>query len=397
MKSRRITIITTWVIRLLLIYIMVTLAFFYINARRRIQAEKAAPTTITDQEAIVKAEDFCRKIGMLCKGDPVVSTQPTSDVPGFIDSIDFNNAHLLEGQDAGYTDYFGAYAVFEDKDAIDRDNIPRYVNLGFGRQSNDVERYSNPTVFYSLMRNNGIKKKSNFPRDQTNHPDFLPEEKAKKIFESVAEKIKLPSDMFFEKLSKNNEYGTWNAIWLRKKDGQRYEGDGVTMSIMGATGDFIKYEKTYRGSPCPTDVNISKDKAIDLAWNKLRWNVPLPIIGKMKEVYEINAVMLIVPVGKYWKDYFPIKIEGSRLAWIINFRFTGGLKTDLGRYIDGEPRPDDVRLFQEYRKKINERRTKMWLPVSTFEVRIDAGSGDIIYVSSVKPWYLRWYLHWAGK
>ena len=344
---------------------------------------KEGKVQISQAEAIDKVKEFCNRLDLHCMGEPFIENYfPLGEI--YSDRYLYDRRHCFSG---GSYKPLGVYIAMNDKKAVSegltKDPYIKkpYIFFIVGKLK-EVELYINRAI-YDLYR---------FKKYSERH-DFMPEEKAFRIFNPLAKKLEIPKDMVFDKMEKDKQYGTWNAYWLRKKDGYWYEGDAITISIMGTTGEFIAYTKTYRGTPIPTEVNISKEKALEIAWEKLRENSPRKVKERVKELYEIDgAELLIMQATIFKRRSIPVTFEGSRLAWVIKYYFTGGI------VYHGPPVEKPMNLFTKEERKEYEvylgKKDEKWqetgLPRRDFEVRIDALTGEIFYLTKLEPWYLRW-------
>lgn len=186
---------------------------------------------------------------------------------------------------------------------------------------------------------------------------FLSEQQAKNIIELLAGNLNIPRDMEFSKIEKkeNNSRISWEASWIRKNNGYRYEEDNIKLRITGNTGQLIEYAKEYWGTPCPTETKITKEQAIAIGWKrvpKVIWDSPYK--KKAKKFYDVGSVELLIVQPQpyiFVPCARPLFIHNkSRLAWVIYYIFKG----------------DDF-LLRDH-------------PV---EVRIDAITGQLIGGSSV--------------
>jgi len=270
-------------------------------------------------EAISKAKEFCQQLELQCVGEPFIEAYfPLGGI--YSRRSEYNSRHGFSG---GSYKPFGVIVAMDDMTAV-REGVTKdpnihnaYIFIVVGGKSKEVEFYQNMAIydFYHFKKYRSMK-----------WPDFMPEEKARKIFDSIVAKLRMPKDMFFERMEKDEGNHTWNAYLLRKKDGYWYEGDAVTVSIMGPTGEFIAYTKTYRGIPVPTEVKIGREQALELAFRKLRENCPWKVKEKVREIYRLErAELLIMQKDILRRSSIPVRVDGSRLAWVFEFYFTGGI------------------------------------------------------------------------
>jgi hypothetical protein len=337
--------------------------------------------TVSTQEAVGAAQAFCKKFNLACSGLPImVKYFPV----GFLSKVGPNHYSVVHAFHSYSNDPHGLYICYGDneiKSAKDiEDRQPVCFVIG---NTKEVGVYANQSIhsfqyrkYYSKSLNRAI------------WPEFMSEAKARKILIFIASKLSIPDDMVFDRMEKNEEWGVWNTVWLRKTNGYIFEGDAISISIMGQTGEFIGYTKTYRGVPCPTEVKISKEQALNVGWEKLRRVLPWKIKNKAKDIYKTESELMIIQTNKFGKSSIPAKLNGSRLSWVVKYNFTGGLEP-LIKMEDNES--DEVRKQRKAELKtfiLN--RQAMGDPPQAFQVRIDAATGEILYVSDV-PWYERWF------
>ncbi|MEW6418768.1 MAG: hypothetical protein AB1480_11720 [Nitrospirota bacterium] len=328
--------------------ILLAMIFFAVSCKVATEQEKITP--VSQEYAFNKVEEFCKQFKIDCKSKKLDGVFPANYFYMF-------GLHVRWDED-----YFrGAHVLCEQTKDSPND---KYVHFLVRDKSKEIELYANVALYEMYMSKRAWYKKTR----QSRMLEFMPEDKAKQIFNSLAKKLQIPSDMVFEKINKNDPiYGSvWSAVWLRKRNDYRYEGDAISISIMGATGEFVAYTKTYRGVPCSTEMKISKEQAIEIGWKKLQkyftWKMK-KIGEKARALYEVNAEPLIIQTGAFGRSSKPVKIKGSKLAWVIRYTFTGG--------------------FEKWKE--------LGLPDEYFEVRIDATTGRILYTSPMRPWFIRWF------
>jgi hypothetical protein len=164
-----------------------------------------------------------------------------------------------------------------------------------------------------MFRKYNIERDSRKPRKW---PPFLPESRAKEIIFALADKIALPNDVELSKVQINDDDGTWNAAWIRKHNGYVYEENHVRISIMAVDGEFYSYVKRFQGKPCPTEVKVTKEEAIEKGWKKVSSYLDYVKLG-----YEVESAELkIVQPNAFLGFVIPMwKSKNSRLAWVINY------------------------------------------------------------------------------
>lgn len=261
-------------------------------------------------------------------------------------------------------------------------NIDEYGNKSsklyfeVNQRPDEVERYSNRDLYFQLSKNYGFKSK-----DLVDWPKFMSEVEALQIFNSLAIKLDLPADMILCQIKLDEKEGIWTAIWLRERNGYRYENDRVLISIMGATGEFIEYVKIYKGTTCPTVVSITEQEVFKMGWERLVKALPKTLQSQAHGLYRAHASLRIVQPNMFGRLPIYIKEKKSRLAWIIYFHFTGGIdivKTE-------NPSEADWDAID----KANRERDKKWYmlgkPPRDYEVRYDAEDGRILESSYAGP------------
>lgn len=166
--------------------------------------------------------------------------------------------------------------------------------------------------------------KYNIPVDNRkprNWPTLLTENKAKEIAYSYANKIGLPQDVVFSRMSLDKTYnGTWNAHWQRIHNGYPYEDGSLTISVMAIDGEFYSYGKFFQGKPCPTDVKVSKEKAIEVGRNRVLKMLPDDKANKhIKDYVVTSSELKIVQPNAIFGFITPFHWANSRLAWVVTY------------------------------------------------------------------------------
>lgn len=348
--------------------------------------------SISEEYATKKAKEFCERFNIRCNGIKKSEVQKGLDHPGgvlfWMFQGEYSRLHLLD-------EYFQGIKLYFDQQSS-RDNAAAdCIFFIITEKSKEVEIYENAAL-YEFYR----KKYWSGKFGRAVWPEYITEEKAKKVFDSIGNKLKIPLDMVFEKIMKNKkgidnqEIGLWSAIWLRKKNGYKYEGDAISMSIMGATGEFVAYSKTYRGVPTSTEMNISKEEAIEIGWRKLQkyFTWKMQRIGeKARVLYAVDAEPLIIQTGPFGPGFKLIKIEGSKLAWVIRYTFTGGFQDPRRSIRKYASDAEKTEVYNAYFIPRDKKWREFGAPDEYFEVRIDAATGKILYRSPMRPWYIRWF------
>jgi len=317
------------------------------------------------RNAISKTEEFCERFNIACEGKPSVR---------FLLSNHYPTGTTTLGAKPSAMD---TLVRFHKKDA--------YINFIVGRESGEIELYYNIWIKNRFKEKYNERKATKYSRGRINLPRFLSKKEAEDIIKAIIPKLEIPSDMTFNRMDKDEKEGLWNAYFIREKDGYRYREDKIVISIIGATGDFVGYTKTYKGKPCPTQVNVNKDSAVELGWSKLQQNISVNLQKKLKEIYKVTTELLIVQV----RD-FPFIEDKSRLAWVVKYNFTGEISDEirlelLHNYSEETNGPIPALVGKRYKEW-----RKMGQPPWSFEIQIDAATGKEIYVSSEMPTWVKW-------
>lgn len=183
----------------------------------------------------------------------------------------------------------------------------------------------------------------------TDWPAFMSENDARRVADSIAMKIPLPADMSFEGLKKymrgadHDKDGLWIATWRRSLNGYSYEFDRVTIGIVGFSGQFVQYEKIYEGTKCSTGVKISREKATEIGWDKLKEKIDKERRAQTRDAYDITSVkLLIVRPNVLFGCSVPYRSRTSRLAWVIKFGIKDG--PEVWKYMKMPPMDYEVRV-----------------------------------------------------
>jgi len=158
-------------------------------------------------------------------------------------------------------------------------------------------------------------------RKPRNWPAILPENKAKEIVFSYANRIGLPQDVKFSHMRLDKiDSGTWNAHWKRMHNGYPYEDGSLSIGIMAIDGEFFSYGKFFRGKPCPTDVKIPKEKAIAVGRNKISSLMSDEKAKRHLQDYVVSSSELkIVQPNAVFGFLTPFHRSNSRLAWVVTY------------------------------------------------------------------------------
>jgi hypothetical protein len=378
-------------------FLLVIIFFFCLTSCQKASEQKKI-VAISNEYAINKAQDFCNNFNYKCncfllpeKFEGKISLDIENRKYNSFGYADYNykQLHLFLWGDTYFRE--AKAVVCEERDAFEKGIKNAYVYFLIRQESKEIERYSNLPVYEIYTQKYGQSKK----KVHINWPEFITAEKAKDIFYAIADKLKIPSDMVFERVEKNDEYGVWSAVWVRKRNGYKYEGDAVSMSIMGATGEFISYTKTYRGVPCSTDLKISKEQALAIGWEKFKkyrtWKMR-SLGEKGKDLYEVKAEPLIIQTSAFGRGGKPVvNIEGSKLAWIIKYDFTGGFEEPKELLNKFSLTKDERRTVDIFYSAMDKKWRELGAPERKFDIRIDAATGKVLYASPARPWFVRWF------
>jgi len=351
-------------------------------------AEQETVLPVSREDAISKAQEFCNKFSFNC----TCSLKPSK----------FKGLTYL-GAQGGYDtlkDFEGTHVVCSEQTALREGLKNTYILFLIPNQTKEIQRYDNRPIYEIYNKKYGRLEKVYYKQYKITKevwhvywPEFMLEEKAKKIAYSIAEKLQIPSDMVFERIKKKE--GVWNAFWIRKIDGYKYEGDVVIISIMGATGEFVAYTKRYREPPSSTtEMKISREQALEMGWDKFQKYLPWKMkrMGKRaRDLYRVSADPLIIQTGVFRQSPEPVNIRGAKLAWVIRYNFTGGFEDPRENLQNYDWTENERKAVDNFDRAMDKKWREFGAPEKYFEVRIDAATGKILYVSPVRPWYVRWF------
>jgi hypothetical protein len=314
---------------------------------------------VSNEQAIARTKDFLKKINLIPHSSPVMRDLSLSNV-------DYPGIRNLK--DVSYTYPDGKMEV----------------RFYIGCESGEVENFDDFKYW-----------EDNFPYSAKKEPS-----ECKSVIESLARQIGIPSDMHFEKMERDWRKGIWVGEFVRIKDGYRYELDNVAIGISDKTRKLAVYHKIYFGKSCPTETKIKKEEAIKMAATEFHKF----IFGKAKshpdKIYARNEQLLIVQpdrpghllsVGHSNIANPPLKEKPSRLAWVIRYDFTGGIKNL--KYHDGMSE-EERQVFGAHLSERENLLHKYRNPIESFEMRIDAATGEILHVSHKDPQY--YYNQWLS-
>jgi hypothetical protein len=250
---------------------------------------------LSDKEAINLTVNFCNKM------DVVYSQAP------WVNRTDhYSRVTNLESKDV----WFGAREDYK-------------ITMRVGCNNKEVEFFGNWDIKNQVRKKYKISSITWEPHDW---PPFLSESKAKEIILTIVDRIGLPKDAEFHSLVLDKEAGQWAATWIRKYNGFQYEKDNINIKIMAVDGEFFLYSINYEGKSCPTEIKVTKEKAIEAGlqeiW-RLRGN-----LEKQKPNYEIVSAELkiVQPNAQMGKISMNFSAE-SRLAWVLVYELKSPYKT----------------------------------------------------------------------
>lgn len=280
MKSRKKIIFLSIPIIILIILFLIIKTLFFCN--------------VSDNEAIELAKAFCNKMGVKYSHEPWISDS-------MYETLILNSkVKIVEFGQKG--------------DSI----ISIFVNC----RNKEVVYFSNRKITESVYDKYNIS--SIITNEPRKFPPFLSESKAKEIIFSIAEKINLPSDAEFSKLSIDKNFGYWIGHWKRKYKGFFYDEDfnSITITIMAIDGEFYNYRKRFFGQPCPTNVKITREEAKKESWRQLNRIFSSKSWNEDKDIYEIKSDDLkIVQPNAFFGRFSPLYSTKSRLAWVVVYGF----------------------------------------------------------------------------
>lgn len=329
------------------------------------------------RKAITVAQKYCEKFVAICDGQMTFEARVPIDT-FFPYSREYDRA-LADNLN-----------IFISK-APDLITQP-YMNINVSRKDFEVQEYANSGLLQDYENKYKGKEGRGNDNKATIWPDFMPEKEAEKIAHSIFSRMTVPADFVFDKMQARKAVGVWNAYWIRQRDGIRFEGDRLAISIMGATGEFVGYTKAYRGTVCPLDVRVSKEQALKIARESLRAHVNRKLLPELSELYSSNAELLIInpPIRNILG--YPLRLSGwkSKLAWVVNIEFTGGVKASIEKKELEEFNSEERNQLSQYFDEVHKRWREMDRPPRSIKLKIDAATGAILYDSQKLLNRFRW-------
>ena len=307
---------------------------------------------VSDEQAVAASEEFIHKIGLGFQSSPDVRDLSLSNI-----------------------DYPGTRNL---KDVTYYSNGSMRYRFYIGCESGAVENSENLAEWGKYRAASDMKEPYNL----------------QKTFESLARQIGIPSDMHFDKVNKDWRNNIWIGEFIRTKDGYKYDLDNVAIGVSGKTGKFASYRKVYFGKSCPTEVKIQKDDAIKTASTEFHKFIFDEVRSHSNELYDQKVQLLIIQperstnaLGAAQEANPPLKEKPSRLAWVVRYNFTGGIKYQKDSKPIEEMNPEERQNYGDRLSLIENLQWKYGNPVHSFEMRIDAGTGEVLYVSHKNPDY----------
>ena len=238
---------------------------------------------VSDEEAMSQAKAFCRKLNIQ------YSTEPKVTGTSF--------------------EWFTFSRVKEIWISDEVDGIKMEISCKTG----EVRGYVNRSIENMVRRKYRL---PDAPTEPRNWPPLVSEAQARAIFFSLAQRIGLPPDVEFSHLYLNKEYGrTWSGYWTRKLNGYPYENGGAVIRITAVDGEFISYGSGSH-EPCPTEVKVTEEEAIEEGWRQVRKYLTSEDWKKHGNTYEVKSsdLKIVQPKIIVWLPWYSTR---SRLAWVI--------------------------------------------------------------------------------
>jgi len=255
---------------------------------------------LSDKEAIGLSVNFCSKMGIICSQEPWVLR----------------------------TDHYFRVSDLEKKEVVFGARGDFKIFMSVSCNNKEVDYFDNSELEQQVRIKYKIPNNTQVPH---NWPLFLSETKAREKILTVANKIGLPKDAEFKAVGLDKENGQWSATWIRKYNGFHYENDHINIKIMAVDGEFYSYGKYYVGKPCPTEVKVSKEKAIEAGSREI-WRLR----GIMLQIpnYEIASaeVKIVQPNTRMDKITGNLSTE-SRLAWVLVYELKSQHEADCPQRI----------------------------------------------------------------
>lgn len=189
-------------------------------------------------------------------------------------------------------------------------------------KTEEVVYFSNSSLLQSML-----KWKESVAEKQK--PVALPETEAKKTILGLANRIGLPKDYQLDTIKLDEEYGLWGGYWRRKYRGHLFENDSISIRIMAGDGELYSYGKSFSGRSCPTTVVVTREKAIEVARQKVFSLLTDERAKKHLQDYVVSSPELkIVQPNDILGWFSPYHRANSRLAWVVVYTLSDS-KYDL--------------------------------------------------------------------
>lgn len=144
----------------------------------------------------------------------------------------------------------------------------------------------------------------------------LSETKAKEAILRLASRIEIPGDFQLDAIRLNKKDGLWVGSWKRKYRGYVFEKDLIAIQIKDVDGELFSYWKSSVGSPCPTDVVITREKASEIARKKVYSLLAGERVHLQDYVVSSPELKIVQPNAILgWLS--PYHREKSRLSWVV--------------------------------------------------------------------------------
>lgn len=218
-------------------------------------------------------------------------------------------------------------------------------------------------------------------------PPYLSEEKARKIFDELAIKLRVPADYKLQKIIDDKQEGLLRAEWVKQKNGFDYEMSGISISIVGFTGEFVGYGKNECVSDCKTDVKVSEEQAEKKARKALRGIIGNKAWKEIGDWYKVQSAELKIVQPKVFFGLYTSR--ESRLAWVFKYKLARWFyNIDEFKDARGRIRLDQTgekrEKYDALMKKSREKSKELGEPPYEAIIKIDAENGKAIGVSTTK-------------
>ncbi len=144
----------------------------------------------------------------------------------------------------------------------------------------------------------------------------LSEAEAKETIIGLASRIGLPEDFELKTITLDKKDSLWGGIWKRKYNGYQFEKDSISIAIREVDGEFFSYFKSSSGRPCPTDVVVTKEKALEIARNKV-YSLLADERSHLQDYFVSTPELKIVQPNAIFGWLSPYHRVSSRLAWVV--------------------------------------------------------------------------------